>query len=139
MRRLRKRSQLCKRCGASAQRKIASHSSALVHVERLLYIPGQDCGNKRFETRITTQGIKVRIHLDEGAIETVVIASPFFQPIQCLILFAKRQVNHRKSVCWHVARLGLFSEPGEYLPRFILLSNPRLGMSEQREDHGIVV
>src|SRR6266702_225565 len=130
MRRLRTRSQLCKRCAASVQRKIASHSSALVHVERLLYIPGQDCGNKSFETRITTQRIKVRIDLNEVAIETVVIANLFLQPIQRLILFSKRQVNHSKSVCRHVARLGLFSEMAQYLPRFILLPNAHLGVSE---------
>src|SRR6266478_3695154 len=139
MPRPRKQPRLCKHCAALAQRKIASHSSALVHVERLLYIPGQDCGNKCFETWITTQRIKVRIDLEERAIETVVIASRLFQPIQRLILFAKRQVNYGKSVCWHVARLGLFSEPGEYLLRFILLPKAHLGMSEQREDHGIVV
>jgi hypothetical protein len=75
MRRLRKRSLRGKHCAASAQRKIASHSSALVNVERLLYISGQDCGNKCLETRITTQRIKVRIDIEEGAIETVVIAS----------------------------------------------------------------
>jgi hypothetical protein len=80
---------------ASAQRKIASHSSALVNVERLLYIPAQDCGNKRFETWITTQGIKVRIDVEEVAIEIVVIASRCFQPIQRLILFAKRRVAAR--------------------------------------------
>src|SRR6266536_6471803 len=131
MRRLRKRSQLCKRCAASAQRKIASHSSALVHVERLLYIPGQDCGNNCFETWITTQRNKVLIDIEEDAIETVVITSRLFQPIQRLILFAKRQVNHRKGVCRHVARRGFFSELGQYLPRFILLSDTRLGMSQQ--------
>src|SRR6266496_4634251 len=98
-----------------------------------LYRPGQDCGNQSIETRIATQRIKVRIDIDVGAIETVVIANHFFQPVERLILLAKRKVNHRKSVCWHVAGFGLFIEPGEYLPRFISLSYARLGVSELRE------
>ena len=61
-----------------------------LELTRLLYRPGQDSGNKRFETRITTQGIEKRFDLDEVDIETVVIASRLFQPIQRMILFAKR-------------------------------------------------
>src|ERR1700748_182783 len=87
--------------------RIHRHSLELT---RLLYRPGQDSGNKRFETRITTQGIEKRFDLDEVDIEIVVIASRLFQPIQRMILFAKRQVDHGKSVCWHVARLGLFGQ-----------------------------
>src|SRR5438477_12314453 len=76
-----------------------------LELTRLLYRPGQDSGNKRFETRITTQGIEKRFDLAEVDVETVVIASRLFQPIKRMILFAKRQVNHGKSVCWPVARL----------------------------------
>src|SRR5205823_6125067 len=110
-----------------------------LELTRLPYRTGEDCGNKCFETRITTQRIKIRIDLEEGAIETVVIASRLFQPIQGLFLFAKRQVNRGKSICRHVARLGLCSELRQYLSRFILFPNTHVGVSEQREDHGIVV
>src|SRR5436309_7984413 len=39
-----------------------------LELTRLLYRPGQDCGNKCFETRITTQGIEIRIDLEEVAV-----------------------------------------------------------------------
>src|SRR5437868_11869788 len=87
-----------------------------LELTKLLYRPGQDSGNKRFETRIATQGIEKRFDLDEVDIETVVIASRLFQPIQRMIVFAKRQINDGKSVCWHVARLRLFGELAQYLP-----------------------
>src|SRR5207247_5104663 len=110
-----------------------------LELTKLLYRPGQDCGNECFETWITTQGIKIRIDFDEVDKETVVTASRLFQPIQRLILFAKRQVNDSKSIRRHVPRLGLFRELRQYLPRFILLSNAHLGVRKQREDHRIVV
>src|ERR1700746_3463553 len=42
--------------------RIHRHSLELT---RSLYRPGQDSGNKRFETRITTPGIEKRFDLDE--------------------------------------------------------------------------
>ena len=55
-------------------------------------------GNKRFETWITTEWIKVRIDLDEINLKTSSLACVFFEPVQRLILLSKREVNHSKAV-----------------------------------------
>ena len=64
----------------------------------LLHRTGQDFRNKGFEAWITPQWIKVGIDLDEINFKTSSLACVFFEPVQRLIFFSKREVDHSEAV-----------------------------------------
>src|SRR5919109_3643418 len=123
---LRRRQRLCKRSAASALQKNLSISFSCA--DNFLH--------KRFEARVASQRIKVRINLDEINFETTTLACIFFEPSQRLVLLSKREVDQSKAVTRHVTRLSHLSKLSRYRARFFLLSNARLGMAHKREHSG---
>src|SRR5689334_6277422 len=116
----------------SDKSEIVIKSGKLVPAD-LLDGSGQDCRNKFLESRIAAQWIKVGIDRDEVRDRTSVIARILFQPIQCLVLFSKRKVNHGKSVCGDITCPGGFRNLIQQLSSFILPSSACLSMAHEPE------